>query len=93
MQRVLWQLLVNAFANSTGKVLLQVEDREQHHRFIVKDSGENLYEGQVETILDAQDIGLGLHICQDLLGILGSQLQVQKGRKGDTQFYFELASA
>lgn len=93
LQRVLGNLVDNALRFSTGQVLIQVEQSGEQLRFMIKDAGENLSEGQAEQLLNSPSQGLGLHICQDLLGILGSNLHLQKGRKGDTQFYFELKSA
>lgn len=93
LQRVLSQLIDNALKFSAGQVLIQVEQQGAKLRFLIKDAGENLNEGQAEQLLESSSLGLGLHICQDLLGILGADLRLQKGRKGDTQFYFELELA
>jgi len=90
LQRVLWQLMDNALKYSTGQVKLEITQQDQQLRLTIKDSGEQLSEGQAEDLLTSRNRGLGLHICQDLLRILGSTLMVQKGRKGDTQIYFEL---
>ncbi len=91
LQRVLWQLIDNALRYSAGQVKLEISLLDdQRLRLMIKDSGEQLNEGQVEELLSPRQRGLGLHICQDLLRILGSTLVAQKGRKGDTQIYFEL---
>ncbi len=94
LQRILTQLLDNAFKYTPGKVTLKVSQEAQELRLAVIDEGlsENttLSEGELERLTHIEHAGLGLHICHELLALLGSQLQARQTSQGGSQFYFDL---
>lgn len=92
LQRILRQLLDNALRHTSGPVCLRLsQPNARWLRIEVLDEGESLSEGDLERLLHGQNAGLGLSICQDLLGLLGSSLQARRRRsRQGSQFYFEL---
>lgn len=90
LQRILTQLLDNAFKYTSGKVTLKVSNESQQLRLTVLDEGSRLSEGELERLTHIENTGLGLHIVHDLLELLGSRLQARQTSQGGSQFYFEL---
>ncbi|MGV3523872.1 MAG: hybrid sensor histidine kinase/response regulator [Candidatus Sericytochromatia bacterium] len=89
LMRILMQLTDNALRYSSGKVTLKVSSEGEQIRFSVSDEGHSLSTGELARLLDIRYTGLGLHICHDLLKLLGSSLQGRTNSAGTT-LYFEL---
>ncbi len=90
LQRVLHELLDNAFKYSEGNVTLKAKISDQTLTLSVSDGGMFLSEGALERLRQPAHQGLGLTICSDLLSLLDSQLQTRQSRKGESVFFFEL---
>ncbi|MGV3526625.1 MAG: hybrid sensor histidine kinase/response regulator [Candidatus Sericytochromatia bacterium] len=91
LQRILHQLLDNALKYTSGRVTLKVTQDGQLIRIAVRDEGQTLSEGALERLTHREGAGLGLHICHDLLSLLGSRLQARQTSQGGSQFFFELS--
>ena len=90
LQRVLHELLDNAFKYSEGNVTLKAKANDQTLTLSITDGGMFLSEGALERLHQPVHQGLGLTICSDLLSLLNSQLQTRRSRKGESVFFFEL---
>ena len=90
LQRILSELLDNAFKYSKDKVTLQAKAFDHTLVLSVHDHGELLSEGALERLSQNTHQGLGLTLCSDLLALLDSQLQTRRSRKGESIFFFEL---
>lgn len=93
LQRVMAQLLDNALRYSPGLVTLKVSEQGERLRISVQDTGDSLSEGDAARLSQNQQTGMGLRICHELLGLLGSRLDCRLRRGGGASFSFELARA
>jgi two-component system, sensor histidine kinase and response regulator len=90
VQRILYELLDNAFKYSEGNITLKAKKDDQMLTLSVCDAGEFISEGALERLNQPTHQGLGLTICSDLLSLLDSQLKIRQSRKGESIFLFEL---
>jgi signal transduction histidine kinase len=73
---------------------------ERHVSFWVQDTGEGIPPHVMDMLFDGfrpsasgmrfSNAGLGLAICQNFLGAMGSKLVVQSSKEAGTRFSFEL---